>query len=244
MFNHDPYCSAYPQFAGQTLDWLPNDTKQLYEIHTRKTSNSHTINKLNRLGFNSQNVKYKFNNFGFRCNEFLEKDNIVFLGCSLTLGIGINLEDTFSQILSSSLSLNNCNLALAGGSNDALFRIAYHWLPQLKPKVVVCYAPIKARSEITIDGRHESLLPALSNSKWYLDYLKEEKNYIFNYHKNRLAIENLCKQINTKLLFLHIEDWEFDYTKDLARDLLHPGVKSHRLIATEMLKLLKDKGVE
>lgn len=244
MFESNNYCSAYPQHANQTLDWLPADTKQLYEINIKKT-NPYTASKLKKLGFTSQNVKYKFNSYGFRCNEFVEHNNIVFLGCSLTLGIGINIEDTFSEIVSRQLNMNNCNLSLAGGSNDAMFRIAYHWLPQLKPKVVIVWAPHKERSEIFINGAHECLLPTLTReSKWYINYLKEQQNHIINYQKNRLAIENICNQLNTKLLFLHVDDWNFDYYKDLARDLMHPGVKSHRLIANEMLKLLQEKGIE
>ena len=242
MFKQDDYCSAYPKYAGQSLNWLPSDTRQLYDVHIKK-SNKHTASKLKKLGFNSKNVKYNFNSYGFRCNEFVEQNNIVFLGCSLTLGIGVNLEDTFSQVIADTLNLNNCNLALAGGSNDAMFRIAYHWLPQLKPRIVVCLAPTKERSEVYEDGMHESLLPTLTrNNKWYMNYLKNDNNFIINYYKNRLAIENICNQIQTKLLFLHVEDWDFDWRNDLARDLLHPGKKSHRMIAKEMLNLLNYKG--
>lgn len=238
MFDHNPYCSAYPQHLGKTLDWLPSDTRQLYDVHIRK-SNKHTASKLKKLGFNDRNVKYNFNSYGFRCNEFVAQNNIVFLGCSLTLGIGINLENTFSQTIANKLNLNNCNLALGGGSNDAMFRIAYHWLPRLKPDVVVCFAPTKERSEIFMNNRHESLMATMPrNNSWYMNYLKEDKNFLINYQKNKMAIEYLCEKINSKLLFLHVEDWEFDYRKDLARDLLHPGVKSHGLIANEMLKRL------
>ena len=71
-----------------------------------------------------------------------------------------------------------------------------------------------------------------------MNYLKEDNNFKVNYQKNKMAIEHLCAQVNAKLLFLHVEDWEFDYRNDLARDLMHPGVNSHGLIANEMLKYL------
>ena len=237
MFDYDPYCSAYPQYASQTLDWLPSDSQQLYNMHIKKDNAK--SRKLKKLRFDSQNVKYKFNDYGFRCDNFKNNNNIVFLGCSLTLGIGINLENTFSQTIADTLNLNNCNLALAGGSNDAMFRIAYHWLPQLKPDIVVCYAPTKERSECFINNHHETLMASHpNNNRWYMNYLKEDNNFKINYQKNKLAIEHLCSQINTTLLFLHVEDWEFDYRKDLARDLMHPGVESHGLIAKQMLNQL------
>jgi len=237
MFDYDPYYSAYPHYAGQTIDWLPSDTQQLYNMHTKQDNANRR--KIKNLNFNSENVKYKFNDYGFRCDNFKTNNNIVFLGCSLTLGTGINLENTFSQTIADKLKLNNCNLALAGGSNDSMFRIAYHWLPQLNPDVVVCFAPTKERSEFFIDNRHENLMAThTKNNSWYMNYLKEDNNFKVNYQKNKMAIEHLCAQVNAKLLFLHVEDWEFDYRNDLARDLMHPGVNSHGLIANEMLKYL------
>ena len=60
MFDYDPYYSAYPHYAGQTIDWLPSDTQQLYNMHTKRDNANRR--KLKNLNFNSENVKYKFSN--------------------------------------------------------------------------------------------------------------------------------------------------------------------------------------
>lgn len=240
MFETNSYYSAYPEYAGKTLDWMPSDTEALYNINTKK-SNKHTASKLKSLGFTNNNVKYEINNYGFRGSNFNKHNNICFIGCSITFGIGLNLQDTFSQLIADKLNMNNCNLALAGGSMDACFRIGSFWLPQLKPDVTVILAPVKERSEIFYDNEFQSLLPSLTrNNKWYLNYLKNANNTTNNFLKNKLALKQLCQDINTKLLYLEIETWNFDSRNDLARDLMHPGKKSPWRGANTTIRLINE----
>ena len=239
MFMYNPYFSAYPEYSRQTLDWMPSDTEKLYKAHTKST-NPHTKEKLKELGFTGTNVKYKINKYGFRCDDFIKKDNIVFLGCSITLGIGINIEDSFTQIVANSLGFNNCNLGYAGGSMDACFRIASHWLPQLKPKLTVLVTPPAERSEIyqSRSRMHETLLPNMTRGNtWYVEYLKSKHNTDTNFLKNRLAIQQLCQDIDSRLVYIDSE-WEGHAGVDKARDLMHPGKESNRLIANNMLEYL------
>ena len=229
MFDYDPYFSAYPQNVN------------LYFPESDLVEND----KLKALGWDKEYIYYKFNQYGFRSEEFQPDNNICFLGCSITFGASLNIEDTFSHIVSTELQMNNCNLGKGGGSMDTVFRIASYWLPKLRPKITVIVSTGKERSEYydTNLKRHQPLLPNMHNDdSWYLNYLRNENNYNVNFLKNKYALYELCKEIDTSLIWIdHSEG--FGQKLDLARDLLHPGKKSHRLMAQDILKCIKDKGV-
>lgn len=225
MFEFDPYYSAHPDHASDTLE---EPYKKSADLVSRAWKN--------------EKVLYHYNKYGFRCDDFKQDNNICFVGCSITLGTGLNIEDTFSHIVSKELGLNNCNLGKAGGSMDSMFRIAYYWLPKLKPKITVVVATNKERSEFFNEEYkiHEPLLPRTTkNNKWYLDYLRNENNCKVNFEKNKYALHFLCNEINSKMLWFE-HGIEFGYKVDLAKDLMHPGKKSNRLMADEILECIKD----
>ncbi len=230
MFDYDPYFSAQPELAGQSYE--EPETKGMAD-------------KLKELGWDKEKVTYHFNKYGFRGKDFEADNNICFLGCSITLGSGLNMEDTFSQIVANRLGMNNCNLAKGGGSMDTVFRFAYHWLPKLKPKITVIVATGKTRSEYYDNKlqKHESLLPAMTKrNSWYISYLCNEHNYNVNFDKNKYALRDLCREVNTKMVWIE-HGSNFGNKIDLARDLLHPGKLSNKLMSHEIMKRIEDERV-
>lgn len=230
MFMYNPYYSANPENAGQSYD--EPEIKGISE-------------KLKSNGWLNEKVTYHFNKYGFRGEDFKTDNNICFVGCSITLGSGLNMEDTFSQIVANRLGMNNCNLAKGGGSMDTMFRIAYHWLPMLKPKITVMVATGNTRSEYydSETQRHEALLPSMTKrNAWYMNYLCDKNNYEVNFAKNKYALHHLCKQINTNIIWLE-HGPDFGNKVDLAKDLLHPGKESNRLMAEKVLQCIKEKGI-
>jgi len=61
--------------------------------------------------------------------------------------VGQTKKKTFAHIISKRLDLKNYNLAVEGGSSDTCYRLARHWIPELKPTIVVYRPPIKYRCE-------------------------------------------------------------------------------------------------
>lgn len=53
---------------------------------------------------------YSFNRDGFRCKEFTDGPNIMFLGCSLTVGIGIPESTRWTDIVADKLNLRCANI--------------------------------------------------------------------------------------------------------------------------------------
>lgn len=231
------YDSIYKKHSNTIIDWCPMDTKELYSENLIK--NHKELKKFNWL---DNQVVYKFNQHGFRCPNFDNKPSIAFLGCSYTLGIGINIEDTWSFNIAKNLNLHYVNLGQGGASNDTAFRLAYYWIPIIKPKIVFLLRPEPIRLEII--SKHNGVDFLLPNSPtqyslWYNDWMLEETNSFINLQKNTLGISEICKQNNIK--FEYLDSSEFIYgpsNVDLARDLAHPGIESNKNIIPKILSLI------
>ena len=140
---------------GWTTSWCPSDSKDTWD----KKSIAMAV-RLEELGWTDSNVKYRFNEYGYRHQgAFVENRNsIVFLGCSLTFGIGINYEQTWPYYVAEELGLDCINLAQPGTGINASYRAAKMWLPVIKPKVVMFYVPDPHRRELWPDSADPAAL--------------------------------------------------------------------------------------
>lgn len=236
MYNKINYDSIYLEYANKTLDWLPSDTEKKYNYNI-----THNYEKLQEMGWVDKQITYSFNEYGFRCPSFSDDPSILFLGCSLTTGIGLPLENTWPYIVSAELKLNLINLGQGGGSGDTVFRLAHGWIPRLKPKIVYVLMPHEDRNEIvSVREKTVFLLPSQLKEghlpkKWeeyYSDWLLEPTNMNIAAIKNRLALKQLCLQNNCKFVFSSVHELIF---VDLARDLGHPGIETNKNIAAMAL---------
>lgn len=75
---------AIPAFAGKTFTWYPSDSAKNYRQVPGQVYEPDTF-------------EYKFNAHGYRCDEFdLTGPSLCFTGCSMTMGVGLPVEDTWS----------------------------------------------------------------------------------------------------------------------------------------------------
>lgn len=223
--------------ANQELQWLPMDTKQLYNKNLKEK-----YTQLEKYGWIDAPITYKFNSYGFRSDEFSLDPNIVFLGCSHTCGIGMPIEQTWASIVSKTLGLKNFNLGVGGSSNDTAFRLGQHWIPQLNPNIVIFLSPERSRFELHNDKHiqdwgtwqeHHSEDYKMLWRTWILNNTNSNMNYL----KNKLALEQICDKLNIKLLHTEYRDISCN-GHDLARDLGHGGTKANQLIADHFLSKL------
>lgn len=233
------YRSPYYKCAGKTLNWLSQDTEELF-LENIKNKKQELIDN-NWLPF--QKIDYKFNSSGFRCNEFdIDSNSIMFLGCSYTVGIGMHLKDTFSAIVSKQLNLENVNLGVAGSSSNTAFRLGSYWIPILKPKIVIYLESSKERFEIVAWNAAINLLPNYTPVDLKIFYehywLQDETNSYLNSLKNKLALEFICQKLNIKFLYLDL--WKIANPIDCARDLAHFGIKSHVDLSDKLLRILEN----
>ena len=216
----------YSRHVNKTFNWFPADTEERYNEHL-KTNYQQLLDN----NWIDRQFTYKFNNHSFRCKEFTLDSSIMFLGCSHTCGIGLPIENTWAYLVSEQLNLNMINLGIGGSGPDTSFKLANHYIPQLKPNIVVYLEPSNARFYF-LKGKWKIIdfspwhLPGLPDgyNDFYQAWSINEENLNLNGLKHKLAIEAICNRHNTKLIILN----DADFLKlDLARDLMHSGIKSN-----------------
>ena len=235
--NHE---SSNKKYAGQTLDWLPMDTEELYKFNLKNR-----YNELESNGWINNPFTYKFNSDGFRCGEFTQDPGILFLGCSITLGVGVPVEQIWPELVAQQLSMQCANLGLGGSSADTAFRLCHGWIDKIRPKIIVFALPGVDRTELIVNGRAEFLSPAWNSLDRYSNYLKDwiadDNNANLNRLKNKLAVKSLCQDRGIK--YIEIDPYDILVTekitpKTLARDLAHPGIGYHKRVSEIVLQLI------
>lgn len=145
-----------------------NENSYIDQYSFFSTDSEDVFNKsLKKLGANwkyaSEKFTYQLNRFGMRSPEITTiKNNDFFIayGCSHTEGIGISVNDRYSNILSKRLNLNFLNAGQGGSSHNYLWTNNILGSKNIKfvPKFVVCQWPEISRLSILNDYSVESLV--------------------------------------------------------------------------------------
>ena len=230
--------SHYP--ANTVWRWCPMDTEELYLRNRREQPEL-----LAQHGWwDYRPFDYRFNSHGFRSAEFDHRPSIMYLGCSLTMGIGVAQEQTWAYRVSERLGMGCWNLAQGGAAMDTCFRSAEHWVTRLRPERVIMLCPPERLEWVDEDGDAHTLLPSEQTGReskgamgeFYRRWLTHPENNRLNYLKNLWAMERLCDRQN---IVMHHWRWQdmFDLRcPSLARDLWHPGAETHQLFAEKVLR--------
>jgi len=148
--------SQYSDYSNQ-YKWYPSDTEELFNQHLE---NPDTRGILYKYGWADKNgkptpVHYELNDFGFRCKKFTDKPGILFLGCSLTFGVGVRREDTWPQLVADHFDLENWNLGMPGRGLDSIALYCRLFLENLCPniKAICVYMPPPGRKSIFMETK-------------------------------------------------------------------------------------------
>jgi hypothetical protein len=197
----------------------------------------------------------------------LDPNQIVFLGCSLTAGVGVTDKNTlYSNIVAKHFNLDSLNLAQGGGSNSLIFD-RFNRLQFNPGQMIVVQFTTPDRLQYC--DMHKKLLPLVFSSSTI------EKNFhrslLEIYHSDFLFYELLCKirsmvklarAQQIKLVFWLIDyknennysnlqqtyfyemiefvpaSWMAGYMVDRAEDKIHPGIESNKNIANTLIKYI------
>jgi len=191
------------------------------------------------------NLSYKINKHGFRGEEMpTEKKprSIITLGCSITFGVGMPVDQIWSTLVGNTLCQRAYNLGVPSGSLDLCFRVLLAWLPKIRPSHVFLLEPPGVRYETitrsfgmnssTVDGTNPVGIRFEHEDEWTL-----------HREKTMRGIKSLCDQFDTP--FYHVsydeqlttETAEMFGRVDAARDMMHPGRNTHTYIAMNLLEL-------
>lgn len=154
---------------------------------------------------------YRFNNDGFRCDDFdiHTEFPIVFLGCSMTCGVALELEKTWPFILVNKIKahLNKkiplWNLATAGSSVDKQALLLEKYISLLRPKLIFFLIPSMYRRFLAVNNEFVDYLPMHRVNQWrpteetrkvgkFDSAFTQEDFAIFETYKNLLLINRLA----------------------------------------------------
>jgi len=232
--------------CNQTHHFAGGDTESLFHNNLNSQSGD--------WYYRANPITYSYNNYGHRCKNIdeLNFDNyILFLGCSNTEGIGLHLEHTYANIVSSQLNCDYYNMSLGGSGLDILLYNLIAWLSVFDkaPKAIIVQWPNTVRVA-TIDHHKDILHPigSWNTERHILEFLMLGEQTNFFATRGLLTykmIHNLVK--STKLLLINPS---FQYSGfpndvehpiitfpdlDYARDLSHPGIESNMLLSQKIL---------
>lgn len=248
LYNNKIYGSGYtdPQWS-----LIGADSKNHFEDHLKTQPSD--------WEYRYKQVTYERNSLGHRCKELDQLDDnfILFIGCSLTEGVGVALEDTYAYKLAHQLGMDYYNLGLAGSGADLLCENLSKWFVNIKkiPKLVVIQWPAPNRHyQRFIDGltpvgawiavRNNIVSDEVKRATKY-DFVTEEVINQFVSASDAGYFEHFSNVLRTTTLnFLdcmnikYVEFCDADFPKlDVGRDLIHPGTESN----ASMVKLLRSK---
>lgn len=235
---------------NQNLKWLGSDRLDLYNERLPKSPKN--------WYYKNCDINYNINGHGHRSKQIDDlnfNDYILYVGCSITEGIGLELDKTYSYILSKNLNKDFYNLSVGGTGNDTICHNLMVWLNKFKkPKLII--VQITDRSRFMIYNT-----PNLLPNGWWTDK-RSTRDFIMlgediNYFKTKqVLLKQFIDSINVPLITvchpaLNINDLTFKNLiyltlKDNARDENfingdrgHPGMLSNNTLADDCLNFIK-----
>ena len=219
----------------QTLWRYPDEVHRSRHWAQRNSTVSYT--DINSLGV-PHDTQYTFNNYGFRTahdQEFYYAWSPIAVGCSITLGVGVKLDQTWHSHIDTS-----CNLGQDGGTVETVYRLLQYWVPKIRPARVRVLAPPMGRREVwTEESRAVQFSPSNPSEHVLPKLLSTETEIRINADHMKSAILHICSQHKAPCTYVEWEDIAH-LCVDYSADGVHPGRESHQAIATYFKNKEKD----
>jgi hypothetical protein len=236
-----PCDHSYTLHRNKQLLWIDSDSKEEFDANMQDPERRMQLEK---YGWDRPEIiTYQFNGHGFRCQEFDQSLGVIALGCSFTAGVGLPVDSVWPAIVGAKLNLPVWNLGIGGASMDTCFRLLYHYIHQLNAEYVLLLTPPDQRFELHTPDKvlcfHPQTIYHNIQKWWYQCSSNGQLNYI----KNVMAIAELCRQHNRRLIVQTPDNALFGLPhRDRwppARDMLHVGTQEQKKCANLFLQAIK-----
>lgn len=207
------YSNSYNLFKPHTTyNFIGYDSQKLYDYNLK---NNYSL--LQKNNWINTEIKYWYNNYGFRTYDDFDmqndKDINMFFGCSLTDGVGLNIEDTWGYKINQKLGGSFYNFGQSGSGLEVTYRLLKSWTSKILPKniFILNYSLHKGRREflhcenyndnnfgswdiedddisILIKEFKSNVNLQKEKSKFYFDFLISKKEIEVSYQRNWDAI--------------------------------------------------------
>lgn len=213
--------------------WNPKSTQATW-------SGTDTIDKFKQNPESSKwqkiDITYNYSCEGFRTYDFnslIGKEIDVALGCSHTMGVGNPVESIWPGLIEKSRPYPMLNLGLGAGTTDTVARILTNITGLFQINTVFILWPDFVRFEMYTDEKAHFIIPqnSLLEHTWNMDQAISEQRF----YKNKLIVDLLGHNtVNYTQGKIFTEHQILDY----ARDGMHFGPETHKLIAKLFLEKL------
>jgi hypothetical protein len=230
------------------IDFYGTDNHTDFEINTKRLPN--------HWKYHTEKIEYRFNSSGLRMDKELSDidEYIIGFGCSHTVGVGINLEDTWIHSLAEKLNIDYINASASGGSSKLCAINFFNMLGSVDklPKAAIFSWPSSVRYCFYTENQFLFYLPRFIDKDFtheseiykvmlMTDMLDHEfifyRNMVMNTCK-RLGIayseftfdgvDETYKNLGIRAIYTEINDRELnnDYARDI-RDKKGANMFSH-----------------
>lgn len=192
-------------------------------------------------GWTADSIRYRANDHGCRMDlqmsEIRPGECDFYLGCSMTFGTGLNIEDTWAHKLSQRRGIPMVNLAHPGTGIETQHRMLMSWAGKLRPRRAYTLGASPLRREVMVPGR-----PSLRMGPWTLGndldlyrHLSTEPEARLGFLRAADAMKHICQKYGIELMVAPQDDPMLLPAPELAmhtaRDLMHWGRDWHDWIA-------------
>jgi len=234
--------------------WCPSDLPENYKTEGQFGPNLYDVNSFG----------YQFNSYGFRCDEFDSPSPlpILFLGCSFTEGTGVPKESVWAyQVLEKIKSKTGkdipyWNLAVGAASIDTQASFFFKYGDLIKPRHIIFMRPPWTRRQV-VRPPNEIIdwMPGHQGFDKFEPFLIDEKNALFQADRSLCILDLLAEKYNAYIHYCswshRVEDsaiepyiqkyrrfrkmnFKFPEKIDNGRDDMHPGPRTHKIVADQM----------
>jgi hypothetical protein len=207
-------------------------------------------------------IVYDMNEHGYRSNSIKEKSdfNILTLGCSWTMGIGLNVDETWPMLIGNEFG-KTFNYSMYGVSTSFVAKTFYKFVSsQFTPNLVLIMWPgFSRRDYMKDDGSFKKVGGFRTAHSKDIVWKNETEDLLFLELRNDYQdlmifwesykfVETIAKLYNIKIFhkvagYYHgfFEPKNCYKNDKLARDGEHPGKNWHYNFSQEFLKFIKNK---
>jgi hypothetical protein len=212
------YIGAALDLHSRTISYYATDSEDL--CNKNKAVNGPQWDYFNRP------ISYSFNSHGHRSKEVcdLATEYFLVIGCSISFGVGLPIEETYPYLLADQLGVDYYNMSVRAAGIDTAYYNAISWLTECKipPKFIVLQWPVPTRYLLT-QGEAWSLHGAWDSELENQTFSASGSMIGYFDARKILLRETLHKIVNVPIIELMPAD---DYKIDLARDYCHSGTSS------------------
>lgn len=233
-------------YKNLNSNFILEDNEESYKLNLTKQN----IN----WPYRTEQIVYKYNSYGHRCVELenLEKDYLLFAGCSHTEGVGLPLERTYCYQVAKHFNKSYYNLSVGGTGPDIVMLniIGFFSMVKHRPsKVIIQWPDFHRFFHLNEDNTLKIYNPSCGTDDVYkiltINNYPFRQNILYRqltiqYLKN-IGIEEIYEFVHMTLLQDNLaRNIHMCERIDKARDLSHCGIETHKLWAKTVISSLEN----